>query len=147
MPTVDDYLDLAADTELCVALGRMLLAASRLESDLRTYLQLNDVTVRADATFGTLAKRLRSAGLLSDNGAMVLDTHRLQRNYLTHSLYDLFAARIGEGLMTREELDDVTLLTERAWILENNLNGLADIAERRIEELRTGGEPGLIFSP
>ena len=144
---MDDYVDLAADTDLCVALGRMLLAASRLESDLRTYLVLNDVPVRADATLGTLAKRLRAVGFLSDNGAMVVDTHRLQRNYLTHSLYDLFAARIDEDLMAREELEDIPLPTERAWMLENDLNGLADIAERRIEELRAGGEPGLLFPP
>lgn len=94
---MDNYLDLAADTDLCVALARMLLAASRLESDLRTYLLLNQISVRADATLGTLAKRLRAAKLLSNNGAMVVDTHRRQRNYLTHRLYDLFAARIDEN--------------------------------------------------
>jgi len=43
----------------------------------------------------------------------------------------------------------VSLLAERAWVLEDNLNGFAQIAEERIAELQSGdravGE--LLFRP
>jgi hypothetical protein len=116
----------------------MTLAAARLESDMRTYLILHNVKVSADATMGGLATRLKESGLVSDNGAAILRGLKTQRNYLTHGLYDLFAARIDEGLMFREELEDLSLLAERAWVLEENLTGVAETAEQRIDQLQRG---------
>ncbi|MBU2600820.1 MAG: hypothetical protein KKA32_01440 [Actinobacteria bacterium] len=92
---------LSKDTECCAALGRMTLAAARLESDLRVFLTLNGVQVGAAATFGGLVKKLGDNGLLSDSGLGILRGLKRQRNYLTHNLYGLFAARIDEDLMTR----------------------------------------------
>ena len=132
------YEKLSAQSRFCEALGRMTLAAARFESDMRAFLALNDVRVSANSTMGTLARDLKKHGLVSENGAGILRTLKTQRNYLTHSLYDLFAARIDEGLMLREEFEDTSLLTERAWQLEQNLNGLSEIAEERIAQLQTG---------
>jgi hypothetical protein len=123
----------------------MTLAAARLESDVRVFLNLNGVEVGGTETLGGLVTKLSANGLLSDNGRAIMRTLKLQRNYLTHSLYDLFAARIDEDLMSRDELADFSLLAERAWILEENLNGLSEIAERRIAELQNGGPVGELF--
>lgn len=140
---------LSEDTECCAALGRMTLAAARLESDLRVFLTLNGVHVGAGATLGGLVKKLGDNDLVSDNGLGILRGLTRQRNHLTHSLYDLFAARIDEYLMTREELEDVSLLTERAWVLEENLNSFSEIAEERIAQLRSGDRASgeLLFGP
>ncbi len=67
------YEDLCADREFCEALGRMTLAASRLESDLRAFLALNGVILSpVQATFGTLITKLRQRELLSENGERIL---------------------------------------------------------------------------
>ena len=142
------YEDLSYDVDFCQALGRMTLAASRLESDMRAFLALHQLPASSRATFGQLITQLRQNNLVSDNGQAVLRGLRTQRDYLTHSLHDLFAARIGESLMLREELEDRGLLAERAWVLEQNLNGLAEIAEHRIVQFKNG-ELGdaLLLSP
>ena len=122
---MEKYEALSGDADCCAALGRTTLAAARLESDLRVFLALNGVNVGATATLGGLVQKLREHGLLSGNGHDIMRTLKRQRNYLTHSLYDLFAARIDEDLMSREELADVSLLAGRAWMLEEDLNGLS----------------------
>ena len=145
---METYEALSGDADCCAALGRMTLAAARLESDLRVFLTLNRVGVGATATLGGLVQKLREHDLLSDNGHDIMRTLKRQRNYLTHSLYDLFAARIDEDLMSREELADVSLLTERAWMLEHELTGLSEMAEKRIAELQDGGPVGgLLIRP
>jgi hypothetical protein len=145
---LETYETLSGDVECCSALGRMTLAAARLEPDLRVFLTLNQVEVGATETLGGLLQKLTANGLLSENGRDILRTLKRQRNYLTHRLYDLFAARIDEDLMSRDELTDCSLLAERALILEENLNGLSEIAERRITELQGGGSIGvLLFRP
>ena len=144
------YENLSADREFCEALGRMTLAASRFESDLRAYLALTGVDVAPRlATFGALVTRLRQRGLLSDNGEGILRHLKNQRNYLTHSLYDLFTARIDETLMFRDDLEDTSLLAERAWLLEQELNSFADLTELRIAELQADerGSDELLFRP
>jgi hypothetical protein len=124
------YNNLSTDRAFCQAMGRMTLAASRFESDLRAFLMLRGVHLAGqEATLGTLISKLKKHDLLSENGVHVLRGLKAQRNYLTHSLYDLFSARIDEGLMLRDELDDTTLLAEKAWVLEQTLIGLAEIAE------------------
>jgi hypothetical protein len=135
---VGAYEDLSADHDFCESLGRMTLAAARLESDLRAFLLLNNVRVSENATLGGLVAALKREGFVSANADGILRTHTKQRNYLTHSLYDLFTARIDEGLMYREDLEDTSLLTDRAFVLEDNLRGLAETAERRIGEFQRG---------
>jgi hypothetical protein len=64
-----------------------------------------------------------------------LEMLKNQRNYLAHNLFDLLIGLIEETLLPRDELldSDVHTYTEKAWLLEENLNGLADIVakERR----------------
>ena len=143
------YEDLSADHDFCEWLGRMTLAAARLESDLRAFLLLNSVGVSENATLGSLVSALKREGLVSPNGDGILRTLTKQRNYLTHSLYDLFTARIDEGLMYRDDLEDAGLLTDRSFVLEDNLRGLAETAEERIGELQRGELDGnrLLFRP
>jgi len=135
---------LYADPEFCEALGRMTLAAGRFESDLRAFLRLKGVNVSAnEATLGSLISRFEKHDLLSGNGVRVLRGLKFQRNYLTHSLFDLFSARIDETVLPRTDLVpmDVTLFTENACQLEENLRGLSSIAERRIAQLEDQTSP------
>jgi hypothetical protein len=52
-----------------------------------------------------------------------------QRNYLTHTLFELFAGMVEETLLPRSKLidSDVDMFAEKAWQLERNLTGLAEI--------------------
>jgi hypothetical protein len=57
---------------------------------------------------------------------------RDQRNYLTHNVHALFLGLVRETILERDGLldSDVDTFTERAWQLQENLNGLAEIIER-----------------
>lgn len=146
---------LHADPEFCAQLGQVTLAAGRFESNLRAYLILRGVKVsERGATFGTLIKKLKDNGLLSENGVQVLRDLKEQRNYLTHCLFDLFSARVDETLLPRSDLVpmDVALFTEKAWELEQNLSGLDRIVEKEIDRpkvLKPGTpiENQLLFRP
>jgi hypothetical protein len=154
-----DFLEfferLYADEKFCEALGRMTLAAGRFESNLRAFLNLKGVHVPdAEATLGSLTSKLRKHGLLSENSLQVLRMLKVQRNYLTHSLFDLFSARVEETVLPRAGLVpmDVTLFTEKAWELEQNLSGLSSIVEKQIAQLGHEKSPhsepsGLLFGP
>jgi hypothetical protein len=126
------------DQEFCNVLGKMTLAAGRFESNLRAFLNLSGVGVpEGEATLGSLISKLKKHDLLSENGVQVLRDLKRQRNYLTHSLFDLFSARVDETVLPRPDLVpmDVTLFTEKAWQLEQNLSGLSSIVEERIAQL------------
>jgi hypothetical protein len=147
---------LYADEEFCGVLGRMTLAAGRFESDLRAFLILSGVHVPEGeaATLGSLISKLKKHNLLSENGVQVLRDLKRQRNYLTHSLYDLFSARIEETVLPRTDLApmDVALFTEKAWQLEQDLSGLSSIVEGRIahfgdETTQPVEADGLLFRP
>jgi hypothetical protein len=79
--------------------------------------------------------------MLSENGIRILRVHKLQRNYLTHSLFDLYAARINETVLPRTNLvpGDVATFAEKAWELEENLSGLTQIVERAIASIEAAG--------
>jgi hypothetical protein len=132
---------LYADSAFCEALGRMTLAAGRFESTLREYLRLRGVIVPDQASFGPLVAALEKHGMLSENGIRILRVHKLQRNYLTHSLFDLYAARINETVLPRTNLvpGDVATFAEKAWELEENLSGLTQIVERAIASIEAAG--------
>jgi hypothetical protein len=125
------------DSEFCEALGRMALASGRFESDLRAFLGLKGVKItEGRATLGNLITQLENKRLLSENGAQILRHLKRQRNYLAHSLFDLFASRIDETLITRKGLGsgDEAVFTEYAQTLEGDLRGLARSAEERIAQ-------------
>lgn len=143
------------DPGFCEMLGRVTLAAGRFESDLRTYLQLRGVEVSDQAGLGHLIAELERNRMLSENGVQVLRTLKMQRNYLTHSLFDLFSARVDETVLPRDDLvpEDVSMFAEKAWQLEQNLKGLTQIVEESISKIRnTEGDKadnqiGLLFRP
>lgn len=139
---IEFFERLYADTEFCAQLGQVTLAAGRFESNLRAYLNLRDVNVSQKSALGPLIKELENNKLLSENGIRILRGLKEQRNYLTHSLFDLFAERIEETLLPRTDLIpiDVTVFTEKAWGLEQNLSGLNQIVEEAIAELKNNQE-------
>jgi hypothetical protein len=126
---------LASDTEFCETLGRMMLAASELESSLRAYLATQGHSVpEGRATLGSLTTKLVDAGLLSANGESILELTGKQRNHFAHKLFDLLTDRAESDLLSTEHLDeaDVSTFTDYAWTLTENLTGLADIVNRRL---------------
>jgi hypothetical protein len=143
------------NTEFCEKLGRMTMAAGRFESDLREFLRLRGIKVSDHTALGHLIGKLESHEMLSENGVQVLRNLKIQRNYLTHSLFDLFSARVNEPLLPRDDLfpDDVYTYSEKTWQLEQNLVGLTKIVEERITKIReSGGEESehgedLLFRP
>jgi hypothetical protein len=130
---------LKADAEFCAELGRAMLAAGRLESELKRFLAANDVLTTEKATLGQLTKLLERHGLLIKMQPH-MDHLSRQRNYLAHSIHALFADLIEETMLPRSDLldSDVHSFTERAWQLADNLNALADIIanERHKHEAR-----------
>jgi len=132
------FTRLYADPEFCQTLGRMTLAAGRFESNLRAFLKLYGVDVtEKEATFGSLIAKLKRHGHLSENGLEVLRTLKRQRNYFTHSIYDLFAGRIPETLLPRTDLIplDIYAYLNYAEQLEENLRGLSEIVEKRLASM------------
>ena len=123
----------------------MTLAVGRFESNLRAYLKLRSVSVSKQAAFGSLISKLDKHCLLSENGVQVLRTLKRQRNYLTHSLFDLFSTRVDEILLPRTDLvlKDVSLFVEKVRELEQNISGLSRIVEERI----TGMDKQAISKP
>lgn len=145
---------LYADPDFCESMGRMTLASGRFESTLRTYLSLRGVAAPPErAGFGVLVAELARHGFISGNGVVMLRDVKRQRNYLTHSLFDLFSERIPETVLPRRDLVplDVTVFTEKADVLEENLIALSQIAERKIAELLSAPSlppaSELLFSP
>jgi hypothetical protein len=127
------------DQEFCETLGKVTLAAGRFESDLRTYLRLRGAEMPDRSTFGQLINALKDRRFLSENGVRVLRHLAFQRNYLTHSLFDLLSFRIKETVLPREDLDvvaDVSTYVDKAWELEQNLSGMARLVEEKIKRLQ-----------
>ena len=120
-----------ADTEFCAELGRAMLAAGRLESELKQFFAANNVRSAEKATLGQLVKLLEHHDLLNKMQPH-LDHLSKQRNYLAHSIHALFDELIDETILPRSNLldSDVDLFSERAWQLADNLNALADIVAK-----------------
>ena len=117
------------DDEFCKELGRAVLAAGRLESELTQYLNESVADQKiADASLGRLITFARKHQLLTKM-LPVLEMLRDQRNYLSHNIHALLAGVVEETILDRSNLldSDVDTFTERAWQLKENLNGLADI--------------------
>lgn len=127
-----EFFDLlCADTGFCAELGRAMLAAGRLESELKQFLAANNVRGAEKATLGQLTKLLERHGLLKRMQPH-LDQLSTQRNYLAHSVHALFAELIEETILPRSDLldSDVDSFSERAWQLADNLNALANIVAK-----------------
>ncbi|MCK4624942.1 MAG: hypothetical protein KAV00_06505 [Phycisphaerae bacterium] len=129
-----EFFDLLkGDQEFCAQLGRTVLAAGRLETELKVFLDAQSVPLKSKRlTLGQLVNLLKEHELLRQMQPS-LEMLRDQRNYLVHSLFDLFAGLIEETLLPRADLldSDVHTYTEKAWLLEGDLNDLADIVAKQ----------------
>lgn len=140
---------LSEDQEFCAQLGRTMLAASVIESELKLYLKANSVdTAHRPLTFGQLIGLLKKYQLLvkMQPALMML---KMQRNYLAHNLHALLIGMIDETLLPRENLIDLDVHTyrDRARESEENLMGLSETISkerkaisRRVKNRNAAGE-------
>ena len=123
------YLELSRDEEFCRELGRAMLAAGRLESEITRYLTNAGIPeALRKANLGRLIRAAKKHAVLCQL-VPTLETLNDQRNYLAHNIFALFHGLIEETILERTGLldSDTHTFMERAWQLAENLNGLADI--------------------
>lgn len=126
------YLELSRDEEFCKELGRAMLAAGRLESELTRY--LTNAGVPEDLRKANLGRLIRAAQkhVVLSQLVPALGVLNDQRNYLAHNIHALFHGLIEETILGRTGLldSDTHTFMERAWQLAENLNGLAEIVAK-----------------
>lgn len=123
------FEQLFADDEFCKQLGKAVLSAGRLESELIKYIQNNQSGTKTNkANLGRLIGIAKKHELLA-NMVPALKVINDQRNYLAHNIHALFTGLIEETILPRSELldSDIDIFTERACQLTENINGIADI--------------------
>jgi len=104
------------DKDFCSGLGMVMLSAGMLETNLRHYMKTRKINgIRNNSTLGRMVVILKEQNILSRNGVTHFDDLVLKRNYLAHSLYDLFSKEIKESILPRSELVemDVEIFSER----------------------------------
>ena len=133
---IEFYNLLYTNDEFCKEFGQAILAAGRLESVLKQY--LNETVPGEDTSKATLGRLIKIAekNPLLRKMVPVLESIRDQRNYFTHNIYALFSGLVEETILERTGLldSDVATYMERAWMLKENLNGLADIISRHLNK-------------
>lgn len=130
VPPEQFFRILYKDANFCEGMGKVMLSASLLETNIRKYLKVKDVKgVRPKSTLGNLVQKLRENDLLSKNGQIHFDDLTLKRNYLAHSLYDLFTKEINETILERDELTamDTDIFVRRAHQLAEDFLYFANI--------------------
>ena len=126
------FKQLSADDEFCKQLGKAMLSAGRLESELIKYIQNNQSGAKTSKTnLGRLIGIAEKHELLA-NMVPALKVINDQRNYLAHNIHALFTGLIEETILPRSELldSDIDVFTARATQLTENINGLADIVAK-----------------
>ena len=116
----EQFFELLYDnSEFCDSMGKVILAASKLETNLRKYLKAKQIAFRSKSTLGQLVFKLIENNLLSRNGEMHFHDLALVRNYLAHSLYDLFIKEIEQTIISRDKLypEDIDYFIYRAYQL------------------------------
>lgn len=110
-----------------------MLSAGVLETNLRRYLKTKGISgVKENSTLGGMVKLLKKHDLLSQNGLKHFNDLAKKRNYLAHSLYDLFTHEIAETILPRTDLDnmDVEIFSERANTLASDFLHFAKMVAR-----------------
>ena len=134
---LDFYQLLYDDPRFCQAIGKVMLSASKLESRLRKYLEIQGTTVEIKkATLGKLINELKAGNYLSKNMEWILLDLKIQRNYLSHSIYDLLAEEIEETILDREDLVpmDVMYYAEKVEETADNCSHIARIIHEHIQK-------------
>jgi len=114
-------------------LGRVILASSKLESALFTFLKRKGVQIdHKKSALGHLIKLLKTKKLTDEKLILNLDAVKKQRNYLIHNIHALLSDMIPETILDRNDLidSDVHTYQQRATQLIQNLNGLRAIFEK-----------------
>jgi hypothetical protein len=125
---------LCRSDEFCASLGRVMLAACQLESQLKQFLATQIPSVNTSrATLGRLISYCKDHSCLMPM-LPALEVVKDQRNYLTHNIHALLFGLIEETVLEGSGLidSDVITYTERAWQLRENLDGLSAIIESKI---------------
>lgn len=120
--------------EFSSELGRVALAAGRLESELILYYYRNKITENFDkATLGYLIKKGHENNLLGYNLFVALDMVCKQRNYLMHNIHALLINLIDKTILEGKNLldSDVQTYIYRAWQLNQNLTHLASVIKNK----------------
>lgn len=125
---------LCRSDEFCASLGRAMLAACQLESQLRQYLAAHVPSANTNrATLGRLISYCKDHSCLM-RMLPALEVVKDQRNYLTHNIHALLFGLIEETILEGSDLidSDVSTYTERARQLRENLDGLSGIIKAEI---------------
>ena len=120
--------------EFSSELGRVALAAGRLESELILFYNRNNIDENfSKATLGHLIKIGKDKNLLDKNLFIALDMICRQRNYLMHNIHALLTNLIDETILEGRNLldSDVHTYIDRAWQLGENLNHLAGVIKNK----------------
>jgi hypothetical protein len=131
--STEQFFDLLYDdVEFCNGLGKVMLSASKLETNIRKHLKSKNIAFKSKSTLGNLVSTLIENNLLSNNGQIVLKELALKRNYLAHSLYDLFTKEIEETILERDELtaDDTDIFIYRAHQLAEDFIHIANVISK-----------------
>lgn len=116
-------------------LGKVMLAAGRLEAELKNLFHTKQITGNFDkATLGALIRKAKDNNLI-ENRYTVFDRALEQRNYLTHNIYALLSNQIDETILEGNDLFecDVYSYKSKAYQLQDNLNDLVDIISGKFE--------------
>ena len=123
---------LRSSYEFCAALGRAVLAAGRLESELKRYIMSRSGDDKlVQATLGRLIHYAEQHEMLVAY-LPVLMTLKIQLNYMAHDIHALLSGLIEETILAVSDLvdSDVIYFTEKAQETADNLDGLADLIAR-----------------
>ena len=120
---------LVRNNKFCAELGRVVLAASRLETTLKQVLELHAPQKDTEkATLGRLIRHIKDSKRLPEL-IPHLEFENMRRIYLVHKIHDLLSGMIEETILEKENLvpEDVHTYAERAIVLSENLNAITDI--------------------
>jgi len=130
---VDFFNLLMESEEFNIEMGKLTLAAGRLEAELIHFYKRKGVNENLSRyTLGKLIQYGKSNKLLERNLASALESTCKQRNYITHNIYALFMELLDETMLPKKDLIDTDVLTytDYAWETKNNLIGLADLISK-----------------
>lgn len=134
---VDFFNILFESDEFASELGKVSLAAGKLEAELILFFKCKNITNNFEkSTLGSLIKIGATNNLLDKSLLLCLEMVCKQRNYLTHNIYSLFIDLKEETILERDNLldSDVVTYTEKAFILRENLTDMAEIIKKmRVE--------------
>ncbi len=132
LESIEFFNQLYSDEKFCQFLGKVMLSASRLESELINYLLNEGIREKTHrASLGALIQIAESHSLLGEM-IPILREIKNQRNYLSHNLHALFIGLIEETVLPRADLldSDMDMFTDKAVQLNENLSGIADIMRK-----------------